>query len=69
MIKLNEKRIIELFQNRLGNTDFVPEDVESFKIGKKRLVVKVDTLVESTDLPPGNEAGGRGKEKHSVMCQ
>ena len=26
---------------------------ESFKIGKKRLVVKVDTFVESTDLPPG----------------
>jgi len=69
MNKLSEKKIIELFQSKLGNTSFVPEDVESFKIGKKRLIVKVDTLVESTDLPPGDEAGGRGKEKHSVMCQ
>ena len=50
MSKLSEKKIIELFQNRLGNTSFVPEDVESFKIGKKRLVVKVDTLVESLSL-------------------
>ena len=53
MNKLSEKKIIELFQSRLGNTSFVPEDVESFKIGKKRIIVKVDTLVESTDLPPG----------------
>ncbi len=53
MSKLSEKKIIELFQNRLGNTNFVPEDVESFKIGKKYFVAKVDTLVESTDVPPG----------------
>ena len=55
MSKLNEKKIIELFQSRLGNTNFVPEDVESFKIGKKHIIVKVDTLVESTDLPPEME--------------
>ena len=53
MSKLSEKKIIELFQNKLGNTNFVPEDVESFKIGKKHFVAKVDTFVESTDLPPG----------------
>jgi len=53
MNKLSEKKIIELFQNKLGNASFVPEDVESFKIGKKCLIVKVDTLVESTDLPLG----------------
>jgi len=53
MSKLSEKKIIKLFQNRLGNTNFVPEDVESFKIGKKYFVAKVDTLVESTDVPPG----------------
>ena len=53
MSKLSEKKIIKLFQNKLGNTSFVPEDVESFKIGKKCIIVKVDTLVESTDLPPG----------------
>ena len=52
MSKLSEKKIIELFQNKLGNASFVPEDVESFKIGKEQLVVKVDTFVESTDLPP-----------------
>ena len=52
MSKLSEKKIIELFQSKLGNTSFVPEDVESFKIGKKHIIVKVDTLVESTDLPP-----------------
>jgi thiamine-monophosphate kinase len=53
MSKLNEKKIINLFQNRLGNAGFVPEDVEFFKIGKNNLVTKVDTLVESTDVPPG----------------
>ena len=53
MSKLSEKKIIELFQKRLGNTNFVPEDVELFKIGKKHFVVKVDTFVESTDRPPG----------------
>ena len=52
MSKLSEKKIIELFQNKLGNASFVPEDVESFKIGKEQLIVKVDTFVESTDLPP-----------------
>ena len=52
MSKLSEKKIIELFQSKLGNTSFVPEDVELFKIGKEQLVVKVDTFVESTDLPP-----------------
>ena len=39
MSKLSEKKIIELFQNKLGNASFVPEDVESFKIGKEQLVV------------------------------
>ena len=52
MSKLSEKKIIELFQSKLGNASFVPEDVESFKIGREKLVVKVDTFVESTDLPP-----------------
>ena len=52
MSKLSEKKIIELFQSKLGNANFIPEDVESFKIGKEQLVVKVDTFVQSTDLPP-----------------
>jgi len=53
MRRLSEKKIIEIFQNKLGNVGFVPEDVEFFKTGKKYFVVKVDTLVESTDAPPG----------------
>ena len=52
MSKLSEKKIIELFQSKLGNASFVPEVVESFKIGKEYLIVKVDTFVQSTDLPP-----------------
>ena len=36
----------------MGNKGFAPEDVEFFKIGKKYHVLKVDTLVESTDVPP-----------------
>ena len=67
MSKLSEKKIIELFQNRLGNARFVPEDVESFKIGKKQLVVKVDTFVESTDLPPGMKLEDAAR-KSIVSC-
>ena len=67
MSKLSEKKIIELFQNKLGNTSFVPEDVESFKIGKKHLIVKVDTLVESTDLPPGMKLEDAAR-KSIVSC-
>jgi len=53
MRKLSEKKIIKIFQNKLGNGGFIPEDVEFFKTGKKYAVVKIDTLVESTDAPPG----------------
>ena len=67
MSKLNERKIIELFQSRLGNTNFVPEDVELFKIGKKHIIVKVDTLVESTDLPPGMELVDAAR-KSIVSC-
>ena len=55
MRKLSEKKIIKIFQDKLDNGGFVPEDVEFFKIGKKYAVVKVDTLVESTDAPPGTK--------------
>ena len=67
MSKLSEKKIIELFQKRLGNTNFVPEDVELFKIGKKHFVVKVDTFVESTDLPPGMKLEDAAR-KSVVSC-
>ena len=64
---LLEKKIIELFQSKLGNTSFVPEDVESFKIGKEKLVVKVDTFVESTDLPPQMKLKDAAR-KNIVSC-
>jgi len=67
MSKLNEIKKIELFQSRLGNTNFVPEDDESFKIGKKHLIVKVDTLVESTDIPPEMELVDAAR-KSIVSC-
>lgn len=51
MSRLNEEKIIKIFQRYL-NKDFVSEDVETFKIGKISCVVKLDTLVESTDIPP-----------------
>jgi thiamine-monophosphate kinase len=52
MKKLDESEIIKKFQNVFGDRDFVSEDVESFPIGKTRIIVKVDTLVQSTDIPP-----------------
>ena len=50
MIRLTEKKIIDIFQSAL-NDKFVSEDVEYYKIGKKYFVLKIDTLVESTDIP------------------
>ncbi len=55
MNRLNEKTIVKIFQDKLGNKKFIPEDVEFFKIGKKYVAVKVDTLVESTDMPYGTK--------------
>ena len=52
MMKLDESAIIKIFQNKLENKKFVSEDVETFKIGKTKIVVKIDTLVQSTDIPP-----------------
>ena len=51
MNRLNEEQIIKIFQRNL-NKNFVSEDVETFKIGKTPCIVKLDTLVESTDIPP-----------------
>jgi len=52
MKKLDETEIIKKFQKIFGDKNFVSEDVESFSIGKKKIILKVDTLVESTDIPP-----------------
>ena len=51
MSRLNEGKIIEIFQKWMSRK-FVPEDVEFFKLDDKLCVVKVDTFVESTDMPP-----------------
>ena len=52
MKKLDETEIIKKFQKIFGEKNFVSEDVESFSIGKTNVILKVDTLVESTDIPP-----------------
>ena len=52
MKKLDESEIIKKFQSVFGEKNFVSEDVESFSIGKTQVIVKVDTLVQSTDIPP-----------------
>ena len=51
MTKLDETTIIKIFQRKFGNKRFVSEDVEIFNIGKIKIAVKTDTLVESTDIP------------------
>jgi len=51
MTKLDESQIIAKFQKTFGNRDFVTEDVEVLKIGRQNIVAKVDTLVQSTDIP------------------
>lgn len=50
MSKLDEKKIIAIFQKKLTG-DFVDEDVEVFRLGKNFGVIKTDTLVQSTDVP------------------
>ena len=52
MKRLDESEIIASIQRKLGNKKFVSEDVEEFRIGKSKVIVKVDTLVQSTDIPP-----------------
>jgi len=54
MVKLDEARIIKIFQQSFGKkSKFVPEDVEALRIGKMYFVTKSDMLVESTDVPKG----------------
>lgn len=51
MSKLDESGIIKALQKILGNPGFRPEDVEFFCAGNKKIAVKVDTMVQSTDIP------------------
>ena len=66
MSRLTEKKIIGIFQSTL-NDKFVSEDVEYFKIGKKYFVLKIDTLVESTDMPK-NEGLQYIARKSIISC-
>lgn len=67
MKKLDESAIIKIFQSKLENKKFVSEDVETFKIGGTRIVVKVDTLVQSTDIPPRMKLADAAR-KSIVAC-
>ena len=51
MKKLNEREIIKI----LRNGKFIPDDVETFHLGKQLCAANVDTLVESTDIPPDSD--------------
>lgn len=65
MTKLDEKEIIKIFQKSLGNKN--SEDVETFRLGKNLGVIKIDTLVESTDIPPGMKLHDAAR-KSVVAC-
>lgn len=67
MTKLDESAIIKIFQSKLENKKFVFEDVEIFNIGKIRIVVKVDTLVQCTDIPPKMKLADAAR-KSIVAC-
>jgi len=67
MTKLNESSIIKIFQSKLGNKEFVSEDVEIFNFGKIKIAVKTDTLVESTDIPPKMKLSDAAR-KSIVAC-
>jgi len=53
---LDERQIIQILQEGLGRNGFVGEDVEVLRRGSCSVAVSVDTLVESTDVPPGMRA-------------
>ena len=67
MSKLDESEIIKIFQRKLGNKNFVSEDVEIFKLTKSNIVAKTDTLVQSTDIPPKMKLGEAAR-KSVVAC-
>ena len=48
MKRLSEKEIIRTFQQKKS----ISEDVEIFKLGNEICAANIDTLVESTDVPP-----------------
>lgn len=67
MTKLDESTIIKIFQSKLENKKFVSEDVETFRIGNTNVILKVDTLVQSTDIPPKMDLSDAAR-KSIVAC-
>ena len=67
MKKLDEHAIIKIFQKKINSKKFVSEDVEIFELGKNKIVAKTDTMVESTDIPPGMKLG-QAARKSVVAC-
>ena len=67
MTKLDESSIIKIFQNKIKNKKFVSEDVETFNIGKTKIIAKTDTLVQSTDIPPKMKLADAAR-KSVVAC-
>ena len=63
---LDETEIIRIFQKNLNNKKFLSEDVEVFNLDKSKIIVKTDTLVESTDIP--NTMNLRDAARKSVMA-
>lgn len=53
MADLDERAIIRMFQHGFGNDPRVTDDVERFAVGDVKMAAKADTLVSSTDVPPG----------------
>lgn len=67
MARLDERQIIAIFQKAFANKKFVSEDVEQFRAGKHIIVVKTDTLVSRTDVPPRMKARDIAR-KSIVAC-
>ena len=67
MKKLNENEIINIFQTKLGNKKFVSEDVEEFTLGKTKIIAKIDTMVQSTDIPQKMELSDAAR-KSIIAC-
>ncbi len=54
MKKPDETEIIKIFQSSFGQgKKFVPEDLEALSISNRNFLVKLDMLVQSTDVPTG----------------
>ena len=62
---MSESEIVEAYRRRFGVGG--RNDVESMRVGGRTVIVKVDTLVYDTDVPPGMTAAEAAK-KAAVAC-